>query len=137
MMANYNRSFDVSEFDPLLEKYRELCEIRREVELLTGEVSHQRILESIRSRKRSEDQYRCPPHLYLGLTPKKQEVVIDSWDNEIRNLRSQDLRQESLMHLISEMKDKESIEDVRAYLKERKNMGLFRKTEKTFNRLNR
>ncbi len=46
-MPNYNRSYSVHEFEPLLEKYRELCEIRNVAALLTGEEEFSRIIRKL------------------------------------------------------------------------------------------
>lgn len=136
-MPNYNRLFDAQEFDPLIRKYQELCEVRKEVELLTGETSHERIMEALRDRRKAENLFSCPPHLYLGMTPSKQEVVKNSWDSEIQLLRKKGVRDESILSLISQMREKETMSEVRSYLQDRKNYTLESKEEKTFKRFNR
>ena len=70
--------------------------------------------------------------MYLGLTPNKQQVVKESWDREINKLVSSGVREESLFHLVTQMSEKENIEQVREYLKERKKFVLDSKEEKTF-----
>ena len=131
-MPNYNRNYSPSEFDSLLKKYAELAEIRAEVELLTGETTHVGIIAEIRRRRDREKTTACPPHMYLGLTPNKQQVVKESWDREINKLVNSGVREESLFHLVAQMSEKENIEQVREYLKERKKFVLDSKEEKTF-----
>jgi hypothetical protein len=139
-MPNYNRNYSLSEFDPILEKYGELLEIRKEVESLTGEKAHSRILAELRRRitleasealETSGMSFSCPPHMYLGLTPNKQQVVKDSWNSEVRKLRNSGIRDSSLKHLVLSMGEKDSIEQVRDFLRDRKNFFLESKEEKS------
>ena len=132
MMPNHNRNYSLSEFDSILEKYGELIEVRKEVELLTGEVVHSRIIDELKRRRDCERFAACPPHMYLGLTPNKQQVVKDSWNHEVRSLKSLGIREEALSYLVAQMREQDSIEKVREYIQERKNNVLDPKEEKTF-----
>ena len=131
-MPNYNRNYSPSEFDSLLKKYAELAEIRAEVELLTGETTHVGIIKEIRRRRDREKTTACPPHMYLGLTPNKQQVVKESWEREVSKLANSDMREESLLYLVTQMSEKENIEQVREYVKEKRKYVLDSKEEKTF-----
>ncbi len=131
-MPNYNRSYSVHEFEPLLEKYRELCEIRNVAALLTGEEEFSRILSALNHRVDKEREHKCPAHYYLGMTPSKRRAVEESWEELVQNLTK--ISPRSVEYLVGEVRKLKTIEDARDYITDRKNLGLEPKEEKTFKR---
>ena len=132
-MPNYNRSYSSSEFEPLITKYEELCQIRNAVVLLTGEEEFTRIMAALDLRAQRERKFKCPAHYFLGMTPSKRQAVEESWNEMIQNL-TKTATTSSVEHLVEEMKKLEKIEDARNYIAERKNLSLGPKEEKTFKR---
>ena len=123
-MANYNRDFSGAEFDSLIEKYKELAEIRRAVETLTGEVEHCKILTALYHLTALNEKSSCPPHFCLNKTPSKQKVVKDTWQAQVKELKKVCRRAESFEHLLTEMSNLKTIEEVVEFIANRKKLGL-------------
>jgi hypothetical protein len=133
-MPNYNRNYSVEEFQELLGKYQELIDIRDRVVVLTGEEKFDRILSALDSRISLEKKFTCPPHFTLGFTPSKKEAVVGTWDKLILDLINQGIREESISHLASKMKDMKDIYEALDFVRDRKNFPLDSKQEKNFKR---
>ncbi len=133
-MPNYNRSYSTDEFEPLLKKYDDLCQIRDAVVRLTGEEELGRILDALEHRAQMERKFKCPAHYYLGMTPSKRKAVEQSWDELVQNLLKT-VPDRSVSHLVEEMRKLDTVEDARNFVTDRKNLTLEPKTEKTFKRL--
>lgn len=133
-MPNYNRNYSVEEFQELLEKYQELIDIRDRVVALTGEEKFDRIISALDNRISIEKKFTCPPHFTLGVTPSKKEGIIETWDKLILDLINQGIREESISHLASKMNDMKDIYEALDFVRERKNLPLGSKHEKTFKR---
>jgi hypothetical protein len=132
-MPNYNRSYSAHEFEPLMEKYRELCQVRDAAAFLTGEEEFSRIISALNYRAGMQREFKCPAHYYLGMTPSKRRAVEESWEELVQNLDKFSPR--SVSYLVEELRKQETIEDARNYVAQRKNLGLESKGEKTFKRV--
>ena len=130
-MPNYNRSYSADEFEPILKKYDELCQIRDAVVRLTGEEELGRILAALEHRAHMEREFKCPAHYYLGMTPSKRKAVEQSWDELVQSLLKT-VPDRSVSYLVEEMRKLDSVEDARNFVTERKNLTLGPKTDKTF-----
>jgi len=133
-MPNYNRNYSADEFQELIFKYQELITIRDRVVTLTGEEKFERILSALDSRISLEKKFICPPRFTLGCTPSKKEAVVGTWDKLILDLINQGIREESISHLASKMGEMENIYEALDFVRNRKNLPLEFKHEKTFKR---
>ena len=133
-MANQYRNFSQEDYSVLVEKYNELLSIREAAVSLVGKEDTQAVIRGLQEREQKEKKYKCPAHFCLGITPSKRKVVEETWDDLIQGLTKVVERGESIDFLVSQMREKDSIEQVREYLQERKNFPITINEQKTFKR---
>jgi hypothetical protein len=133
-MANVYKNFSQEDYLILVEKYNELLSIREAAVSLVGKEDTQAVLRGLQEREQKERKYKCPAHFCLGMTPSKKKVVEETWNDLIQGLTKVVTRNESIDFLVSQMGEKDSIEQAREYLQERKNFPITANEQKTFKR---
>lgn len=104
----------------VLKKWDELVEIRNAVSDLFGEDQHHKLLFAIEGEKELRMEARCPSRLLLGMTPNKQQRVIETWDSIVRNMRKT-YDERNFSYELNKIKQMKSIEEINNYQDERKN----------------
>lgn len=120
MTSKSNSNYSSDYLLDVLRKWDELVEIRNAVSDMFGEDQHHKLLSAIEAERELRRETKCPPRLLLGLTPSKQQRVVETWDSIVRSMRrSYDER--NFSYELSKIKQMRSIEEINNYQDERKN----------------